>query len=82
MATITLSLPDSLKTYLDQQVRVSGCGSASDYVCKLIRRDQDRNHLRHLLQDGAKSDLTGAADADYFISLRSHIHQRQSPEGQ
>ncbi len=76
MTTMNISLPDSLKEFVDSQVNTAGYGTSSEYIRELIRRDQDRLRLRNLLLEGAQSKATGPADADYFTSLRSDIKQR------
>lgn len=76
MTTMNISLPDSLKEFVDHQVTTAGYGTSSEYVRELIRRDQDRLQLRSLLLAGAQSKPTGPADADYFASLRSSIKKR------
>ena len=76
MSTMNISLPDSLKEFVDQQVTIAGYGTSSEYVRELIRHDQDRLRLRNLLLEGAQSKVTGLADADYFTSLRSGIKKR------
>ena len=76
MTTMNISLPDTLKEFVDQQVSTAGYGTSSEYVRQLIRRDQDRIRLRNLLLEGAQSPPTGIADADYFSSLRSDIKKR------
>ncbi|HSY27554.1 MAG TPA: type II toxin-antitoxin system ParD family antitoxin [Burkholderiaceae bacterium] len=78
MTTMNISLPDSLKDFVDQRVTSSGYGTSSEYVRDLIRRDKDRLQLRTLLLEGAASPVTGAADAGYFDSLRKTIRKRQS----
>ena len=50
---MNVSLPNELKSYVDQQVGDGGYGSTSEYVRDLIRRDKDRQHLRRVLIDGA-----------------------------
>ena len=70
MATMNISLPDSLKSFVDQQVAGRGYGASSEYVRELIRKDQDRQRLRALLLDGASSAPTPPADAAYFEGLR------------
>ena len=76
MTTMNISLPDSLKEFVDHQVTTAGYGTSSEYVRELIRRDQDRLKLRGLLLDGAQSRPTGLGDADYFASLRATIKKR------
>jgi putative addiction module CopG family antidote len=41
---MNVSLPESLKAYVDHQVLEGGYGTSSEYVRELIRRDQD-DHL-------------------------------------
>jgi antitoxin ParD1/3/4 len=76
MTTMNISLPDSLKEFVDHQVTAAGYGTSSEYVRELIRRDQDRLRLRGILLEGAQSKPVGLADADYFASLRSGIKKR------
>ena len=76
MMTMNISLPDTLKEFVDQQVATAGYGTSSEYVRELIRRDQDRLRLRNLLLEGAQSKTTGSADAAYFANLRSDIKKR------
>ena len=76
MATMNISLPDSLKKFVDLQVEVRAFGTSSEYVRELIRRDQERNQLRDLLVAGAGSPPAAAADAAYFEELRQRVRQR------
>lgn len=76
MTTMNISLPDSLKQFVDLQVSTAGYGTSSEYVRQLIRRDQEREQLRKLLLQGAQSELSGLADDAYFADLRSGINKR------
>ena len=73
MSTMNISLPDTLKTYVDEQVTQRGYGTSSEYVRELIRKDQERQHLRGLLLEGAASAPAGPADASYFEGLRRRV---------
>jgi antitoxin ParD1/3/4 len=73
MATMNISLPNSLKDYVDEQVGEDGYGTGSEYVRELIRKDQDRKLLRAMILQGAASGLTAPVDADYFESLRARV---------
>jgi antitoxin ParD1/3/4 len=75
MSTMNISLPDSLRTYVDEQVRSRGYGTSSEYVRELIRQDQDRQRLRSLLLDGAASAPDATADRAYFDRLRASVRQ-------
>jgi antitoxin ParD1/3/4 len=73
MSTMNISLPDSLKTFVDEQVSQRGYGTSSEYVRELIRKDQERQHLRGLLLEGAASAPAEPADASYFEGLRRRV---------
>jgi antitoxin ParD1/3/4 len=76
MGTMNVSLPDSLKDFVEEQVARQGYGTTSEYVRELIRRDQDRLHLRDLLLEGAASPPSEPADAAYFEALRESVRRR------
>lgn len=76
MATMNISLPDSLKGFVDEQVAERGYSTSSEFVRELIRNEQDRQHLRKLLLDGAASELEGPADDAFFDSLHARLGRR------
>lgn len=78
MSTMNISLPDRLKAFVDEQVRERGYGTSSEYVRELIRKDQERQHLRTLLLDGAASAPASPADAAYFGDLRDRVRPRKT----
>ncbi|MBS3962810.1 MAG: type II toxin-antitoxin system ParD family antitoxin [Sandarakinorhabdus sp.] len=75
MSTMNISLPDTLKSFVDQQVSTRGYGTSSEYVRELIRKDQDVQKLRGLLLEGAASGPTAPADEIYFAGLRARVSQ-------
>ena len=74
---MNISLPESLKAFVDEQVSGRGFGTSSEYVRELIRRDQDRQHLRGLLLEGAESAPAAPADAAYFEGLRKRVRRHK-----
>ena len=76
MSTMNVSLPDELKSYVDDQVGGGAYGSTSEYVRDLIRRDMDRQQLRRLLLAGAVSQGGPVADTGYFETLRDRARSR------
>jgi antitoxin ParD1/3/4 len=70
MTTMNISLPQTLKSFVDEQVDQRGYGTSSEYVRELIRRDQDRMRLRGLLLDGASTPPAAPAGKAYFAALR------------
>lgn len=73
MSTMNISLPDSLKAFVDEQVSQRGYGTSSEYVRELIRRDQDRLQLRNLLLAGASSAPAAPVLETYFEGLRERV---------
>ena len=73
MTTMNISLPEALKSFVDEQVSQRGFGTSSEYVRELIRKDQDRRQLHSLLLEGAGSPPTQAATTTYFVELRERV---------
>ena len=73
MSTMNISLPEALKSFLDEQVSQRGYGTSSEYVRELIRRDQDRLQLRSLVLAGASSAPTAPVNETYFEGLRERV---------
>ena len=75
MSTMNISLPDTLKSFVDERVNQGCYGTSSEYVRELIRKDQDRLHLRGLLLAGAASAPASQADPAYFEELRDRVRK-------
>ena len=72
---MNISLPDTLKSFVDEQVNQGSYSTSSEYVRELIRKDQDRLHLRGLLLAGAASAPAAPADQAYFDGLRDRVRK-------
>ena len=81
MSTMNVSLPETLKSFVDEQVNQRGYGTSSEYVRELIRRDQSRQQLRNLLLVGASSTPSAPADAAYFEGLRERVRRGLEVKG-
>ena len=68
-------MPNSLKSFVDEQVSQGAYGTSSEYLRELIRKDKDRLHLRSLLVAGAASAPTAVADTAYFDGLRERVRK-------
>lgn len=78
---MNISLPDTMKSFVDEQVSQRGYGTSSEYVRELIRRDQERQHLRGLLLAGAASPSVQEATPAYFDALRQGVRNAaQAPQ--
>jgi antitoxin ParD1/3/4 len=76
---MNISLPDALRSFVDEQVSQCGYGISSEYVRELIRKDQDCPQLRSLLLPGAASAPTAPADGGYFKGLTDLRTKSASP---
>ena len=81
MSTMNISLPDALKSFVDEQVSQRGYGTSSEYVRELIRKDQDRQQLRSLLLAGAATTPAAPADGAYFEGLRERVRKDTKAAG-
>jgi antitoxin ParD1/3/4 len=73
MTTMNVSLPEELKTFVDERVGTDGYGSTSEYVRDLIRRDRERLHLRRLILEGIDSGPGVVADREFFAATRDRV---------
>jgi antitoxin ParD1/3/4 len=73
MSTMNISLPDAMKSFVDEQVVERGYGTSSEYVRELIRKDQQRLQLRSLLLQGGLSAPAAGVDKAYFDGLRERV---------
>ena len=70
------SLPEPLRSFVDEQVDTGADGTRSEYVPELIRHDWDRLMLRERLLAGASSAPAGQANDTYFEMLRQRVRER------
>ncbi len=74
---MNVSLPSSLRSFVDQQVSAKGYTSASEFVRELIRKARERafaeERVEQLLLDGIESGPSEPFNADFFDQLRSRI---------
>ncbi len=70
MATMNVSLPDTMKAWVERQAESGLYGNASDYIRDLIRRDQMRREaiatLQAAITEGVESGDAGAFDPAAF----------------
>lgn len=78
MTTMNISLPDSLKSFVDGQVSNGDYTSSSEYVRELLRKEQDRIKLRKLILEGMESELIDEPmDEQYFEKLGKRISEKK-----
>ena len=75
MTTMNISLPDDMKTFVDEQVRARGYMSASEYVRELLRNEKEIAEFRAKIDEGYASPTTDLDDG-FIESLRQRIRDR------
>jgi antitoxin ParD1/3/4 len=78
MATMNVSLPDPMKSWVEEQTRDGRYSNASDYVRDLIRRDQDRQkaiaELQQMVTDALASGVSESFDIETFLARKRQEH--------
>lgn len=78
MATMNISLPDTLKAFIDEEVADKGFGTSSEYIRSLVRKEQQVERLRALLLEGKNSGPGEPVDDAYFEKRRERIRAFRS----
>ena len=79
MSTMNISLPDEMKQFVDRQVAERGYGTSSEFLRDLIRKEQERQHLRGLMLEAMASPKVAEPDAAYFQGLRDRVARKAKP---
>jgi antitoxin ParD1/3/4 len=73
MTTLTISLPESLKEFIDREVETKGYGNVSEYVRGLLRQAQANEadaRLEALLLEGLSKGRDIPTSPDFWKELR------------
>lgn len=70
MATVTISVPDPMKDWIDRQAKGGQYGGASDYIRDLVRQDQNRRAEREELIQALKE----GEDSPTLKMTRTELH--------
>lgn len=73
MTTLTISLPDSLKEFIDREVQTKGYGNVSEYVRGLLRDAQTKEadaRLEALLIEGLTTGEDIPLSPDFWSELK------------
>jgi len=77
MATMNISLPDLMKSWVEAQTGTGRYSNVSDYVRDLIRREQERG--ARIAEMQALVDEARASGARCRLGCSKHIHRRRGP---
>lgn len=78
MATITISLPETLKSFVESQMEAKGYGNVSEYFRSLLREAQEKENearLEALLLEGLASGKGEVPDAAFWADLKAEAAQ-------
>ena len=73
MLTITISIPESQKTFIDKQMKAQGFGNVSEYFRTLVRQAQEREadaQLETFLMDGLRSGKESEITQEFWRQLK------------
>ena len=79
MSTLNISLPESMRAYIDEKVAEGGYSTASEYVRELVRADQKRaaqERLEGLLLEGLESGEAIAVDEQWWARKKADLLAR------
>jgi antitoxin ParD1/3/4 len=79
MTSMNISLPESMKAFIEEQVAAGGYGTTSEYLRALIREDQKakaRARLAALIQEGIDSGPATPMTAEDWEEKRRRVHER------
>lgn len=79
MTSLNISLPQSLRDYVENQVGRLGYSTPSEYVRTLLREDQKRSaqeRLETLLLEGLESDKPIEITPEYWERKRRQLIER------
>jgi antitoxin ParD1/3/4 len=78
LSTVTISIPDNLKLYVEEQVKTKGYGNVSEYFRSLVREARQREadqRLESLLLEGLESESIPITP-EFLKELRSEAALR------
>ena len=85
MATMTLSIPDPIKDWIDEQVRNGGYASSDDYLSDLVIRERIRqgeelsiDELRQMVITSRESGTSIRSVDDIFAEAEKIVERRKA----
>ena len=78
MTTITISLPESLRDFIDRQLATKGYGNVSEYFRSLLRDAQQAEadaRLEALLLEGLAGDADIPVTKEFWKELKTEVRQ-------
>lgn len=83
MATMTVSLPEPMKDWIEELTQKGEYSSSSDYVRDLVRRDRERRNeelsideLRQIVIDARQSGISEKSVEQIFNEAKKIVQKR------
>jgi antitoxin ParD1/3/4 len=78
MATLNISIPDSMREWIDAQVAAGGYANASDYIRDLVRHNQrERESIQLALIEGERSGISERSVSDIARQAKRRLQRAQ-----
>ncbi|MCP4565658.1 MAG: type II toxin-antitoxin system ParD family antitoxin [Bosea sp.] len=85
MATMTISLPDPMKDWIETRIRQGDYASTSDYVRDLVRRDRERSihpelslaDLQRIVTDARASGVSGQSVSSILAEAKASVEAKR-----
>ncbi|MEM6889295.1 MAG: type II toxin-antitoxin system ParD family antitoxin [Pseudomonadota bacterium] len=79
MATMNVSLPDPMKSWVETRLKDGRFSNTSDYVRHLIRQDQERAEAIEVLQRAIDRGVeSGAPEAFDFKEFKARMREQHA----
>ena len=78
MTSMNISVPESMRTFVEEQVQTGGYGTISEYLRELIRDAQKRkaeDRVAHLVLEAMDSPSAELTDQDW-VDMRQAVQER------
>jgi antitoxin ParD1/3/4 len=84
MSTLNITLPETMRDFIEGQVADGGYGTASAYIGALVREAQNRKakeKIEALLLEGLNSGPSTEMTAQDWEDIRREVHERHAKGG-
>jgi antitoxin ParD1/3/4 len=81
MTTLNISLPDSMRNFIEEQISQGTYSTASEYIRQLVREDQKRaqhEKLEALLLEGLDSGVPAEATEEWWKQKWIRLQEKLS----
>jgi antitoxin ParD1/3/4 len=78
VATLNISIPDSMREWIDAQVQAGGYANASDYIRDLVRHNQrERESVKLALIEGERRGNSERSVSDIARQAKRRLQRAQ-----